>query len=281
MTRLLTALVALPLALAAVFWLPAGWFFLVVALLIEVAVLEYVRLGRQVAAGVPLWVLLVAVPPLALGHCLEAQGTWFVFGTFCFPALWGWTLCGLAVVSLGFGSLALASRASLAQALSGLGLLAFGLPYFSLPLIALTMLQWGDPWLLLMMLALVWVGDSFAFYFGTRWGRHKMAPVVSPNKSWEGAAAGFLGSLLVAVAFHLWRPGHFGLPLLPLVAVTAIAAQVGDLVESMIKRAAGVKDSGRLLPGHGGVFDRIDALLFAAPVWYLGLRALGMLKPGG
>ena len=104
--------------------------------------------------------------------------------------------------------------------------------------------------------------------------------MVSPHKSWEGAAAGFLGSLLVALAFHLWRPEAFSLELLPLAAVTAVAAQVGDLVESMVKRAAGVKDSGRLLPGHGGVFDRIDALLFAAPVWYLGLRMLGLLEAG-
>jgi phosphatidate cytidylyltransferase len=275
MKRLLTALVALPLALAAVFWLPPAWFFVAMVLLVAVAVLEYARLGKQAAAGVPLQALVLAVPLAAWLGCFEIPGS--------SPGEpgWTWMFFAAAIVPLGFGSLVLLSRAPLAQSLAGLGLLAFGLPYFALPIISLTLLEWADPWMLMLMLALVWLGDSFAFYFGTRWGRHKMAPVVSPHKSWEGAAAGFLGSMLVALAFHLWRPGHFGLQLMPLAAVTAMAAQVGDLVESMIKRAAGVKDSGSLLPGHGGVFDRIDALLFAAPVWYLGLRALGMLKPGG
>jgi len=274
MKRLLTALVAVPLALAAVFRLPLGWFFVVIALVVAVAVLEYARLGRQIAAGVPLWLLTVVVPAVALAGCAGIMGSW--------PGApgWAWMFLAAAIVPLGFGSVALFSPAPLGESLAGLGLLALGLPYFSLPIIALTHLQWGDPWLLLMMLATVWVGDTFAYYFGTKWGRHKLAPMVSPNKSWEGAAAGFLGSLLVAVAFYLWRPEAAFVALLPLAAITAVAAQVGDLVESMVKRAAGVKDSGSLLPGHGGVFDRIDALLFAAPVWFLGLRLLGLLEAG-
>lgn len=277
MKRLATALVVVPLALAAVFRLPAGWFFLVVLLLVEAAVLEYTRLGRRAAAGMPLWPLLVAVPPVAVAICFEVSGEWYPLGAIG-PPLWVWTFFSIAIVPLGFGSVALFSRAPLERALSGLGLMAFGLPYFALPIMSLTLVQRGDPWLLLMMLALVWAGDSFAFYFGTRWGRRKLAPVVSPHKSWEGAVAGFLGSMLAATALHVWRPDLFFVELLPVAAVTAVAAQVGDLVESLIKRAAGVKDSGRLLPGHGGVFDRIDALLFAAPVWYLGLRFVGLLR---
>jgi phosphatidate cytidylyltransferase len=273
MRRVLTALVAVPLALLAVFRLPLGWFFVAMVLLLEVAVLEYTRLGRQIAAGVPLWVMMLVVPPVALAGCMEILGSWLGPG-------WAWMFFAAAIVPIGFGSLALFSKAPLAESLGGLGLLAIGLPYFSLPIIALTHLKWGDPWMLLMMLAVIWVGDTFAYYFGTKWGRHKLAPVVSPHKSWEGAIAGFVGSMLAAGLFLWWRPSFDSTGVLALAAVTAVAAQVGDLVESLIKRAAGVKDSGRLLPGHGGVFDRIDGLLFAAPVWYLGLRVLGLLEPG-
>jgi phosphatidate cytidylyltransferase len=189
-------------------------------------------------------------------------------------------LAAAAVVPLAFGTLALLSRSPLEAALRDLGLLAFGLPYFALPIISLTHLQGRDPWLLLLLLAIVWLGDGSAYYVGTWWGRHKLAPVVSPNKSWEGAVAGLLASLAAAIVWSLWRLGSIDLTLVALAAVTAVAAQLGDLVESMFKRVAGVKDSGNLLPGHGGLLDRVDALLFAAPVWHLGLRLCGLLAAG-
>ena len=284
MTRLVTALVALPLALAAIFWLSDAWFFLAMVALVGMAVLEYARLGERLAAGVPLWVLLLAVPPVALGLCLQALGEAYLISieeSWLGVTFEGWLLFSAAMVPLGFGTLVLFSRAPLERSVAGLGLLAFGLPYFALPIMALTLLRWADPWLLLLMLVVVWAGDSCAYYLGTRYGRHKLAPVISPHKSWEGAAAGLAGSVLAALAFHLWRPESFPLALVPLAAVTGVLAQIGDLVESLLKRAAGVKDSGTLLPGHGGVLDRIDALLFAAPVWYIGLRLLGRLGQGG
>ncbi len=273
MRRVLTALAALPVALWAVFRLPLPWFLLFVVLLVEVAVLEYVRLGRRAAGSMPLTVLMAVVPVVALSACLGILG---------WPEGPGWTMmfAAMMIVPLGFGAVALFSRAPLVEALTGLGLLAFGLPYFALPIVSLTHLKLEDPWLLLMMLAVIWVGDTAAYYLGTKWGRHKMAPVVSPHKSWEGAAAGFVASLVAAVGVMLWLSGSVDGGLLVLAAVTAVAAQVGDLVESLIKRAAGVKDSGRLLPGHGGVLDRIDGLLFAAPVWHLGLLMLGELRLG-
>jgi phosphatidate cytidylyltransferase len=127
----------------------------------------------------------------------------------------------------------------------------------------------------------VWAGDIAALYVGRRWGRHKLAPTISPNKTWEGALGSVAGSLLVtwlpaglAICFRVIRlvwlsyPGDY-LVLAALAVVVNVAAQVGDLAESALKRSAGVKDSGSLLPGHGGVLDRIDALLLAAPVlWY-------------
>lgn len=111
--------------------------------------------------------------------------------------------------------------------------------------------------------------DSAAYYGGRTFGRHKLAPAVSPGKTWEGAIAGMLASLLLAAAAHYWffpdLPLRFGLPL---AAVMNIVGVLGDLTESALKRSAGTKDTTQILPGHGGVLDRIDSLLFNAPLIY-------------
>jgi phosphatidate cytidylyltransferase len=130
-------------------------------------------------------------------------------------------------------------------------------------------------------MCVVWAGDIAAFYVGRDWGRHKLASALSPNKTWEGALGSVAGSLLVtggllgvAALLETWNSAKLSYPedlwyWLGLAVVVNVAAQVGDLAESALKRSAGVKDSGSLLPGHGGVLDRIDALLLAAPVlWY-------------
>jgi phosphatidate cytidylyltransferase len=144
-----------------------------------------------------------------------------------------------------------------------------------------------NEYLIIFILFSVWGGDIAAYYVGKNFGRHKLAPVVSPNKSWEGAIASALASVVIAILVFHWReainglfthepepdvyePMRFGLVhIIALGVLTNVAAQVGDLFESALKRGAGVKDSGTLLPGHGGMLDRIDALLFAIPVvWY-------------
>ena len=129
----------------------------------------------------------------------------------------------------------------------------------------------------------VWAGDTAALYIGRAFGRHKLAPHLSPGKTWEGSAASILGSLLAAGALILLSDQlsahgntliHISEPVwqtLALAAILNIAAQLGDLLESAVKRGAGVKDSGTMLPGHGGILDRIDALLLAAPVLWFAL----------
>lgn len=124
--------------------------------------------------------------------------------------------------------------------------------------------------LLFFALALNWVGDSAAYYVGRRFGKHKLAPVVSPGKSWEGAGASVIGAILFGVIYL----GHFvrQIPwwqVILIAAIASVAGQLGDLAESALKRGAGVKDSGNLLPGHGGVLDRVDSSLFALPVVYV------------
>jgi phosphatidate cytidylyltransferase len=265
--RLLTAAVGVPLVLAAIFLLPPAWFFAVCAVIFGWAAVEYLAIARAWAPGAPLKV----VPPLALALAALLSLPAAVAGPLA-PRL---LLAAAGALPLVAGAALLFGRTPVAQAPAALGALAFGVPYFALPIASLCQLQRLDPWLVFLLLALVWLGDTAAFYVGSSWGRSRMAPVVSPKKTWEGAAAGFAVGVAAVVVWSLWRLGEVDWGVLAVGALTACAAQVGDLVESLLKRSAGVKDSGRVLPGHGGVLDRADALLFAAPVLWLGLMALG------
>lgn len=131
--------------------------------------------------------------------------------------------------------------------------------------------------LVVMVLLLAWAADVGAYFAGRRFGRRKLAPRVSPNKTWEGFLGGLAAAGVVALAGQAW----FGLPpaaFLPLCMAAVLASVVGDLTESLFKRQAGLKDSGHLLPGHGGVLDRIDSLTAAVPVFTLGLIWLGVVR---
>jgi phosphatidate cytidylyltransferase len=268
MQRILTAAVATPIAILALFYLPpAGWFVLI-ALFIDLAVWEYLVIVRAQAPGAPLKALLLFVPLAAL-----AMSAAMIPGTGVLDAE-TYLLIAATLISVGLGSLVLFCRTPLEEAIPALGILCFGIPYFAVPIASLYALKRLDPWLVFLLMAIVWLGDTAAFYVGSKIGRHKMAPVISPKKSWEGAAAGFLASVLAAGVWSVFRLGRVDIALLGVAALTALAAQVGDLVESMIKRGAGVKDSGTVLPGHGGVLDRMDAMLFAAPVLLIGFWLL-------
>ena len=191
-------------------------------------------------------------------------------------------------------------RTELATAFPAALVSTFAFAYIALPLASLVQLreQFQGAFYLLYLLLVVWAGDIFAYLVGKSIGRRRMSPRVSPKKTWEGAIASVLASVAVGwLMFHYalaistgllhahlieLRDGIFDnqqpslIPVIVLSVVLNIAAQLGDLVESLIKRGAHVKDSGAILPGHGGMFDRIDALLFAAPVlWcYLAWRVL-------
>lgn len=134
-------------------------------------------------------------------------------------------------------------------------------------------------YLLLLLLVLIWLADSGAFFVGRRWGRVKLAPLISPGKTREGVYGALAAAGIWAIIGGWWL-GLQGLQLMLFVLlclVTVVFSIVGDLFESMIKRQRGVKDSGTLFPGHGGVLDRVDSLTAAAPVFVLGLRLLGIL----
>lgn len=134
-----------------------------------------------------------------------------------------------------------------------------------------------SPWYLVVLLLLTSAADIGAYFAGRTFGRHKLAPLVSPGKTWEGVAGGVILVVAVAAIASHWLPVYAPLFILLCVGV-ALLSVVGDLSESLFKRQAGVKDSGRFFPGHGGVLDRVDSITAAAPLYWLGLYGLGLLR---
>ncbi len=172
---------------------------------------------------------------------------------------------------LGCAATVFASRRPLVDALGDIGVSTSGLVFIALPLSAVVRIHGVGilgPKLLLFTLVLVWVGDTAAYFVGRSFGRVPLAAQLSPKKTWEGAAANLLGSVIVGVVMFRWLEID-AFQAVFMASLANIAGQAGDLLKSAYKRGAGVKDSGHLLPGHGGVLDRIDALILAAPVvWY-------------
>ena len=261
-TRILTAALLVAIAIVCLFWLP-GW--LAVALFGVPWTLGALEWGRFVGwsrgfvwayAGV--FVLLA----LGSGEWFDAAGAEHVAGT---AVVW-W---GLALV----GILRYPWRVPPAIVAAS-GLLAL-VPSWLLLAYLLTSGPDG-PMLVLSALCVVWAADVGAYFCGRHFGRVKLAPRVSPGKTWEGVLGGVGSATFMAVLAGLW----FGQPLVSWAATgfaAALVSIVGDLTVSVCKRQAGVKDSGRLLPGHGGMLDRIDSLTAALPVFYLSLRLAGLV----
>lgn len=268
--RLLTVAIGAPIALAVVLYLPGDLAFPLFFLVFFLAAVEFLRIARAFAPSAPLGSLLALTPLVAAGAfflCRHGGGT---------DDLGFWAILGPGVLVTVTTCIILFSRTEVREGMVAVGVLTFAVPYFALPPVALYLLQRLDPWLVVLLLAIVWLGDSAAFFVGRAVGRHKLARVVSPNKSWEGAAASLAAAVLAAAAWSWLRLGQVGWELLAVAAVTSAAAQVGDLVESLFKRGAGVKDSSRLLPGHGGFYDRLDAMFLATPIFLAGLHLLGV-----
>lgn len=268
MKRILTGalLIAAVLGLVA---LNISWLITAVsALLALLAAQEFRSLTGKADAPIPLWWTLLAILSLFTASV--------------------WTLDPLIVAGILALILFTANtfRSPLPRVLqeTGAGLLLLLYVAYPLTLVPRILAAEDGTALLLFLFLCVWCGDIAALYIGRTFGRHKLAPSLSPNKTWEGAAASVAGSVLFGMALIFtgkWCSAHnstftrlhttspwwsFAL----LAILLNLAAQVGDLAESALKRGVGVKDSGTLLPGHGGILDRIDALLFAAPVlWFV------------
>ena len=287
--RIATAVVLIPIVLLLVLRAPVSLVAFITAIIALLTTQEFLKLTesygvepmRRPAYGfVVLFFLLLMVN---IGQDKPLLST-EIFGVI---AAFGAAIAAFVFLTIGM------RRGNLRTGYPAAAASAFAFAYIALPLAMLVQLrqQWAGAFLILYLLLVVWAGDIFAYFVGRSVGRHLMAPRISPKKTWEGALASVVASVgiggalfyyssSVSTALLRWgliqrRDGMFGLErpaLLPIIVLTVtlnIAAQLGDLVESLIKRGAGVKDSGALLPGHGGMLDRIDALLFATPVLWV------------
>ena len=289
--RIATAVVLIPLVLLLVLKAPLYLLAIVSGAIALLAIAEFLRLvtpyGVQSLSRAT-YVFVSAFFGFVIFTCNnrtpEDETTAILYGIAVMAALAPFVFLTLAM-----------RRADLKTGYPAAAASAFAFGYIAIPmalLVAIRQQPAGAIWTIYTLLA-VWAGDIFAYFVGKSLGRQPMSPRISPNKTWEGAAASVIASVLIGT---LWiqcapgisstllrmgwigrRDGMFGLeqpqlwPIILLSAVVNIAAQLGDLVESLIKRGAGVKDSGTLLPGHGGMLDRIDAMLFAVPVvWAYG-----------
>jgi phosphatidate cytidylyltransferase len=287
--RIATAAVLIPVVLLLVLWAPIALVALVTAGIALLTVREFLKLTegygvepmRKPTYGAFLFFFLLLVINAGQERPLLSTEIFGIFAAFA-----------AALVPFVFLTIVM-RRENLSSGYPAAATSAFGFAYIALPLAMLVQLrqQWAGAFLILYLLLVVWAGDILAYFVGRSLGRHLIARRVSPKKTWEGAAASLVASMVVGGALFSYssslstmllrwgwiqrRDGMFGLekpamvPVLLLTAGLNLAAQLGDLVESLIKRGAGVKDSGAILPGHGGMLDRIDALLFAAPVLWL------------
>jgi len=286
--RVLTAVVLIPIVLLLVLRAPVPVLALVTALVALLATQELLKLAETYGIQPFRWPTYIFV------------GLFFLYMAIMPPskplldtAIFIYTIGFAAAIAPFFFLIVGMRRVDLGTAFPAAAASVFGLVYITLPLAFLVQIrqQWSGAFMLLYLLLVVWAGDIFAYFVGRSLGRHLMCSRISPKKTWEGALASFVASVGVGVLLYTYalpissallsvqlmerRDGYFALQSPPLwttlllSAAINIAAQLGDLGESLIKRGAGAKDSGAILPGHGGMLDRIDALLFAAPVlWY-------------
>jgi len=263
------AVIAIPLLVAAIVWLPHPVFLALAGVAILLAAEELLAMARTAGLAVGRWL------PLA-----STAGV--LVASWCWGAL-GMAVAAVAVVII-LPTAQLRHRQAPDGGLSGAATASLAVLYLGLTgacLGWLRVLPEGDlGWrLLLFFLGTIWAGDSGAYYVGKNFGRHRMSPRISPNKTLEGLAGSVVTTFAAAAIFKLlfslpWSWGHMAV----LAAILAAAAPVGDLVESQFKRDTKVKDSSTLIPGHGGLLDRTDSLLYAAPPVLGYLLVAGLLQ---
>lgn len=277
--RVATAVVLIPVVVGLVLLASTAWVAAALGVVVVLALWEYFSLGDTIGhRAYRLWTAACALALIYLQWVAANEVSYqLIFGMSVHRQIAGSTGLPQGVQGafflfvLGLAALTLWTKRPLVEALPAAGISSSALLLVAFPLsfaVRLHGLGHDGPWLLLFALAITWANDTVAYFVGRAIGKHPLAPALSPKKTWEGAVAGVVASLLVGWLFSLWLKAPVP-HLLAMAAFGNVAGQVGDLLESAYKRSAGVKDSGGLLPGHGGVLDRIDALILAIPVvWY-------------
>ncbi len=282
--RILTAVLLIPPVIYLIGWSPKWLLLAAVIACAEVCLYEFLKLCRSAGFRPLEWLAYVACAAVCVLRAFEPDG----------PEAYSLLpLVALVIVTL---TVALAAASDLKAYMGTAATTLFGVFYIGLTLSCLLPLRFsqvgalglGLPGaagnsagrnLILLLFLVIWADDTFAYFVGRAMGRRKLFPSISPKKTLEGSVAGLLGSLLVAWGFArlFWQTASMKQVIL-LAGLVALFGQVGDLAESGLKRGANLKDSGSVLPGHGGLLDRVDSLLFGAPVLWLTLAIMGFWR---
>ena len=269
-TRLVSAAIMVPLVVAGVLYLPTAAVALTLALVMSIGLWEWgamIPLGSMTAriaypAGVAALMALAWIAPLerVLVPLLLLAVIWWLTALY-------W------LVRPGFG----AQLTPAVRVLKGCAGVLVMLPCWA-SFVTLHAREDHGPLITLALLVMVWLADSGAYFAGRRWGRTRLAPVISPGKTWEGVLGGIVASAIAVLLAGYWysRSLEWTLTLVPVALLAVMFSIVGDLLESLMKRQAGIKDSGSIIPGHGGVLDRIDSLTAAAPMFLAGMLWFGL-----
>jgi phosphatidate cytidylyltransferase len=275
--RIATAAVLIPIVVAIVWWAPPVLLTALAALIAILALVEFFDLGDRIGLrAFKKWsyfcTALIFYAQYSAGFLIKHS---FSEGISIVRNAAGGVLsieAALLIFIFGCVSIGLSTRRPLHEVLPAIASSAAGILFIVLPfsyIVRLNEIEQVGRQLVLFTLVLIWAGDMLAYFVGKGLGRLPMAPALSPKKTWEGAVGNLIASMLVGVLFARWMQMDVTVPLV-IAGVANIAGQAGDLIESAYKRGAAVKDSGALLPGHGGMLDRIDSLILAAPVvWTL------------
>lgn len=270
--RIITALILIPIVIAALFLLPPVGFAVVTVIVCMLAAWEWGQFSGFTSRTQRVWLailcgFLLAAMMLSLPAYQQSVQLLQVKGSLWLSLCW-WLLAFVLVISYP-SSAALWRHSRVLRLVFGLlTIVPFFWGMISLRTYGYAENHYNGAWWLLYVMLLVWGADSGAYLFGKLFGKHKLAPRVSPGKTWEGLIGGLLTSALISWLFGRYAPlDVVPSTLLVCSIVAALASVLGDLTESMFKREAGIKDSGNLIPGHGGIMDRIDSLTAAVPVF--------------
>jgi len=268
--RIITALFLLPIVFGSILLLPLELFALLWAGVMSIAAYEWLKLS-----GITNKFLLSV--GLVVLNCLFAL-IWF-YPSPNISAEWFILIAWLLVIVSFTGDPVARLKKCSSTSYSLIGVV-IGLIVIFPTWLAMMLLHEHNPWMVLHVFGIVWVADTGAYFSGRLFGKHKLAPAISPGKSWEGVWGALLAIVVYSVIVSFWwqtDEKHLQWLFVLICVVAAVASVAGDLLESMFKRAVGVKDSGQVLPGHGGVMDRLDSITAAAPVFAAGYYLAGWL----